>query len=376
MKQSDEGAAEPSVLLMTPEGVIADAHATACLAIGWSREDLLNRPMSEILEYGHDLLMESVVQLQDESNEVFSVSTLVRRNDQTSFPATAIVRRIPELGCFTVEFGDLPDAVASAAAPEPAAVTASEDVAPEPVKVVEVDRTLADVQEPAVEVENSSAPRFRNIFLSGGERPHAKSEPVEVASVGNGSNGASGSNGSNGTNGANGKHDLASQLETERQERKRLEGRVLSLNDQLQQLHAQLKSNLEAEGISHKRVTEAEEEVRKAQQGKVDAEVALEKEQQKRERVEKDLTELKASFERQEQERKAWQAEWLAKLQTNLASLLESDARVEKEIATRRGIEVKLQMLQQDFSGESVRGNAAPVAKNGAHADLKTAVVA
>lgn len=369
MKQSDEGAAEPSVLLMTPEGVIADAHETACLAIGWSREELLNRPMSEILEYGHDLLMESVMQLQDEANEVFSVSTLVRRNDQTSFPATAIVRRIPELGCFTVEFGDLPDAMASA--PAPAAVTETEDVAPEPV--MEVDRTLADVQEPVVEAENASAPRFRNIFLSGGERPHAKPEPVEETSVGNGSNGA---NGSNGSNGANRKHDLASQLETERQERKRLEGRVLSLNDQLQQLHAQLKSNLEAEGISHKRVTETEEEVRKAQQGKVDAEVALEKEQLKRERVEKDLTELKASFERQEQERKAWQAEWLAKLQTNLASLLESDARVEKEIATRRGIEVKLQMLQQDFSGESVRGNAAPAAKNGAHADLKTAVVA
>src|SRR5687768_15292551 len=147
MKQSDEGAAEPSVLLMTPEGVIADAHETACLAIGWSREELLNRPMSEILEYGYDLLMESVVQLQDEANEVFSVSTLVRRNDQTSFPATAIVRRIPELGCFTVEFGDLPDAMASAAAP--AAVTETEDVTLEPARVVEVDRTLADVQEPA-----------------------------------------------------------------------------------------------------------------------------------------------------------------------------------------------------------------------------------
>ena len=358
MKPSDEGAAEPSVLLMTPEGVIADAHETACLAIGWSREELLNRPMSDILEYGHDLLMESVSQLQDESNEVFSVSMLVRRNDQTSFPATAIVRRIPELGCFTVEFGDLPDAMT--------AVTQTQDSEPEPVKVVEADRTLADVQEPA-EVENSAAPRFRNIFLSGGERPHVKPEAIEPTSD---------ANCANSSNGSNGKHDVSSQLETERQERKRLEGRVLSLNDQLQQLHAQLKSNLEAEGISHKRVTEAEEEVRKAQQGKVDAEVALEKEQQKRERVEKDLAELKASFQRQEQERKAWQAEWLAKLQSNLASLLESDARVEKEIATRRGIEVKLQMLQQDFSGESTRAVTAAPAKNGAHVDVKTAVAA
>jgi hypothetical protein len=124
-------------------------------------------------------------------------------------------------------------------------------------------------------------------------------------------------------------------------------------------------------------VAEAEEEIRKAQQGKVDVEVALEKEQQKRERVEKDLAELKTSFERQEQERKTWQTEWLAKLQSNLASLLESDARVEKEIATRRGIEVKLQMLQQDFSGESTRSVATPAAKNGAHAaELKTPVAA
>lgn len=367
MKPSDEGAGEPSVLLMTPEGVIADAHETACLAIGWTRDELLNRPMSEILEYGHDLLMDSVAQLSDESNEVFSVSTLVRRHDQTSFPATAIVRRIPELGCFTVEFGDLPDSIATA----PAAETLNTAPTPEPVRVVRADRTLADVQETET-AENSGAPRFRNIFLSGGERPHAKPEQIEEP----GATVTNGANGSNGSSGSNGKHDLASQLETERQERKRLEGRVLSLNDQLQQLHAQLKSNLEAESTYHKRVAEGEEEIRKAQQGKIEAELALEKEQQKRERVEKDLADLKASFEKQEQERKAWQAEWLGRLQANLASLLESDARVEKEIATRRGIEVKLQMLQQDFSGESARANATPAAKNGAHADLKTAVAA
>src|SRR5688572_3499366 len=108
MKPSDEGAGESSVLLITPEGVIADAHETACLAIGWSREELLNKPVSDILEYGHDLVMDSLLQLQDESNEMMSVSALVRRSDQTSFPATAVVRRVAELGCFTVEFGDLP----------------------------------------------------------------------------------------------------------------------------------------------------------------------------------------------------------------------------------------------------------------------------
>jgi hypothetical protein len=360
MKPSDEGAGESSVLLVTPEGVIADAHETACLTIGWSREELLNRPMSDILEYGHDLVMDSLVQLQDESNEVFSVSTLVRRNDQTSFPATAIVRRVPELGCFTVEFGDLPDATATAEV----ATEVTTEAAPEPVRAVESDPTLADVQEP---VESANAPRFRNIFLSGGQRPGAKEESVEAPVATPAA--------SNASTPTNGKHDLASQLETERQERKRVEGRVLALNDQLQQLHAQLKNNLESETIYHKRMADSEEEIRKAQQGKVDAEVALREEQKKREKLEQDLTELKASFEQQEEERKTWQAEWLGKLQSNLAALLESDSRVEKEIATRRGIEVKLQMLQQDFggSGDSKRNVAA---KNGARANVKEAVAA
>lgn len=368
MKPSDEGAGEISVLLITPEGVIADAHEAACLAIGWTREDLLNKPMSDVLEYGHDLLMESLVQLQDESNEGLSISTLVRRSDQTSFPATAVVRRVAELGCFTVEFGDLPETATAAAAPEPEVAS---EPAPEPVRVVEADPTLADVQENAA-VESASAPRFRNIFLSAGQRPqaHAKEEAVEAPP-----STPAVSNGSNGSSMTNGKHDLASQLETERQERKRLEGRVLALNDQLQQLHAQLKNNLESETIYHKRMEESEEEVRKAQQAKVDAEVALREEQQKRERVERDLAEAKASFARQDEERKAWQAEWLAKLQANLAALLESDSRVEKEIATRRGIEVKLQMLQQDFGGESKRHAGAP-AKNGAHPNLKETVPA
>lgn len=354
MKSSDEGAGELPVLLITAEGVIADAHEAACLAIGWTREELLNKPTSDILEYGHDLLMESLAQLQDESNEVISVSALVRRNDQTSFPATAMVRRVSELGCFTVEFADLPEQAVLAEV-APATAPHSE---PEPVRVVETDPTLADVHEP---IENSNAPRFRNIFLSGAQRPvvkEVKEEAVE-APVPSPANGASATNG---------KHDLASQLETERQERKRLEGRVLALNDQLQQLHAQLKNNLESETVYHKRMAEFEEEVRKALQGKVDAEVALREEQQTRERIESDLAELKASFERQEEERKAWQSQWLGKLQTNLAALLESDARVEKEIATRRGIEVKLQVLQQDFGCESKRQTPA---RNGAPADLK-----
>src|SRR5205823_5352290 len=111
-------------------GVIMDARDAACPALGWAREELVNKGMSELLEYGADLLMNQLQELQAGAlaESTFSVSTLVRRKDQTTFPATAIVRPMPELDCFVVGFDDLPSDIA----PATESVTAVESKSDEP----------------------------------------------------------------------------------------------------------------------------------------------------------------------------------------------------------------------------------------------------
>jgi chromosome segregation ATPase len=142
---------------------------------------------------------------------------------------------------------------------------------------------------------------------------------------------------------------MAGQLESERQERKRLEARVLALTEQLKQLHVQLQSNLESENIFQKRVNECEEAVRLAEQGKAEAEAAIEEREKEREQVELEFTEFKAAQERFEEERKCAQQEWLVKLEASLIALKESDGRVAKELEARRSIQATLQGLKEDF---------------------------
>jgi PAS domain S-box-containing protein len=338
MKPSDSQL-DDTCLLINSDGVIMDARDAACPALGWAREELVNKGMSELLEYGADLLMNQLRELQAgaTAESSFTVSTLVRRKDQTHFPATAIVRPMPELDCFVVGFDDLPTDAAVATESVTAVKSnddqsippAPEPIAPEPP--AEIPVAFARDVEPengnAKSNGNGHPPRFRNIFLSEPPRPEAKAE----------------------ANHSNGKGDLAAQLETERQERRRLEARVLSLNDQLQQLHVQLKSSLESENVYQKRVSECEEAVRKSEASKTAAETALHEQQQQRERVEHEFAEFKSAHARSNEERAGWEAEWLAKLESSLTGLHESDVRFAHEIATRRGIQDKLQALQQDF---------------------------
>jgi hypothetical protein len=362
MNASESLASDISLLLVNHEGIVLDAHESACAALGWAREEIVNREMSELFEYGADLVLGHFAQAANsgDTGESFSVSTLVRRRDQTHFPATAVVKYLAELNCFAVTFDDLPSDVMEAA---PLVAASGTDLGIEtndipemvfqrvqPPEAAPMEATAIPVVTPDEEVHangngnghakgngncngdgNGHAPRFRNIFLS--ERPPAEEEP-QVA---------------NEAKAPSGKPDIEALLEAEQQERKRLEARVVSLNDQLQQLHVQLKSNLEAESIYHKRLADNEEFVRRAQQGKEAAEVLFREEQQKRERVEKELADLKASFEKKQAEQNAVHREWLAKLDASLANLKESDARLEKDIAARRGIDVTLQMLRQDF---------------------------
>ena len=374
MNASESLTGDVSLLLINHEGIVLDAHETACAALGWTREEILNREMSELFEYGADLVMGHFAEAANssETGASFSVSTLVRRRDQTNFPATAVIRYLAELNCFAVTFDDLPSDVMEAAplvAANGTEVVSESDEIPATIfgrvesSVAEPTAAIAIPAAPPAEGEHtngngnghahvngngdgnghahsdgnengngtSHTRRFRNIFLS--ERPTAEPEP-EIAPE---------------PKPAKSKPDVEALLETERQERKRLEARVVSLNDQLQQLHVQLKSNLESESIYHKRLADNEEFVRRAQQAKEAAEVLFREEQQKREHLEKELADLKASFEQKLAKQRTVHAEWLAKLDAGLADLKESDARLEKDIATRRGIDVTLQMLRQDF---------------------------
>jgi len=378
MNSSDSRCGDGYALLIDNGGIVLDAHETASNALGWAREELLNKGIGELFEYGGDLVMNSLVEMQDpakaDSHEKLSVSTLVRKKDRSHFPATAIVQSVPELGCFAIAFEDLPGDIAEMApliatdadahseprceaAPEvehihaPAETNAApQEVFPEPRQGTnEILRVSSrDLERPSANLENG-APKFRNIFLSG--------------SRGNGE--------SNGSNGANGKDDMATQLENEKQERKRLEARIVSLNDQLQQLHVQLKNNLESETIYQKRVNEAEEELLKAEESKAAAERAVLEEQQRHNRLEQEFDQFKTTCAQQRRERELRQKEWLSKLQSSLAALQESDARLEKEISARRAIEVKLQLLQQDFfaHAESKEMDAPKISENSMQAD-------
>jgi hypothetical protein len=345
MNSSDSPVNNPCALLITNQGIVIDAHDTICSILGRTREDLINQQISDIFEYGADLLLSRLQAMeQDPSAEPFSVSALVRRKDQSNFPATAIVQRLAEIDCFTVSFEDLPNEITETiqtAPPESVDASALESASAPSADTAEANGTIAtpipaeNILPPARETEpapahtNGSAARFRNVFLTGSTRSDAKS---------------------NGAEATNGKHDVTAQLETERQERRRLEARVLSLTDQLQQLHTQLKGSLESENTYQKRICEAEEKVHKADEIRIAAETALDEEKQQRALVEEDFAQFKSAQARSEKERTSWEQDWISNLDATLGALQESDARLAKEMEARRSIEDSLRKLQQEFS--------------------------
>lgn len=373
MKPSDSQLDDPFLLLINTDGIIMDARETICAALGWTPGTLVNKTLNDLFEYGADLVMDQLQAIRDGASgeSQFSASTLVRRSDQTSFPATAIVRRIAELECFTVMFDDLPTEaqaeaadVAAAAAPENTLAAGATDVA-EANLIFSAGATAEEPQvaaTPAPEVEpahasdngngNGSGTGFRNIFLSGAQRPavrveakpEPKPEPKIVAKV---------ETNPETKNSSNGAGDFAKQLEAERHERRRLEARVLSLNDQLQTLHAQLKASLESESIYQKRLFECEEGLRKAEEAKAASESAVRDEKQQRERIDEDFAKFKSASAEALEDRKQWQEEWLSKLASALTALQESDGRLTQEIEKRRELQQALRALHKDFCAEA-----------------------
>jgi hypothetical protein len=337
MKTSTAQTNDPSVLLIDRDGIIVDAREGTCSALGWERGELVNKRMSELLEFGSDVLMERLHEMQDDSVPGFSFLTLVRRHHQSCVPTTAQVRRMPDLDCFTVAFDELNNHTADGTLPqvnEEIKTAKSRDLDASCSKPTN-ETQIAPTNEKSIDIEeapantNGAGPKFRNIFLNDPQRPASNSAPSSpVTRI----------------------DETISQLESEDHERRRLEERVLSLTEQLQQLHGQLKSNLESENVCQKKLRERETELRNTEQSKVAAEVALCEQRNERARLEEELSQLKSNHAKLEAERISSQKEWLAKLDIAFTELQESDARLANEIETRRGIQETLRTIQQEFS--------------------------
>lgn len=304
MKTCDVELEQDSVFLIGGDGVILDARESVCSALGWEHRDVLNRGVGDLLEYGADILLKGLegAQAGADSMESFMVSTLVRTKNGC-VPATAIVKAMPELNCFSVGFEDLPG--------------------------VENEKT-----ELMTDNANSG---FRNLALLGESR--GKAMPVEAAAP----------------KMEKSQDEIETVLVTESQERRRLETRVFELTGQLQQLHGQLKTNLESEATCQKRLRECEDALQAADHAKVATEVALCAERKSRETLEGEVARLKAGWAKLEEERKVWQHEWLAKLEGSLVALQASDARLLEEISAREKIQQALRGLQTDFGAQPQR---------------------
>jgi hypothetical protein len=348
MKTAELALNQENFLVIDSQGAILEATAPGSDALGWTREELVAKSVNDLFEYGADLLLSHLEPLQAAgAGANFSVSALIRKSDLSHVPATAIVRALAEAGRFGVGFEDLPVAteikavgvseiptreILAAAMPPLFPETESLDVAESnPARSIRVAPsgpapTSAASEKHEASATNGEGPRFRNVYLAGAQRP---APPGSALS------------------------EMTAQLEAERKERRRLEARALSLNDQLQQLHGQLKSSLESENIYQKRVADCEESVRKAELAKSENETAMREEREKRERVERESADFSAAQIEAEAERKSWEQRWLAKIESSLGALQESDTRLAKEIETRREIAQSLAALKGEFVARS-----------------------
>ena len=76
MNPSDSQPTTAPALLISSEGIILDAHDAICAALGWAREELVNKTAGDLFEYGADLVLIRMQEIQSgASNETeFSVS--------------------------------------------------------------------------------------------------------------------------------------------------------------------------------------------------------------------------------------------------------------------------------------------------------------
>lgn len=165
---------------------------------------------------------------------------------------------------------------------------------------------------------------------------------------------------------------VTADLEKERGERRRVEQRSASLAAQLQQLHGDLKQQLELEKGSQERVGDLEEQLREREDRLARVSADWQKELAERQAAEEQLRsfgDMSAQlrkylslFEESKKVFKRTQDELEARLQTSLKALSESESKLQKETSDRQRLEETLATAQRGVHEQSER-NALELSK-------------
>lgn len=153
------------------------------------------------------------------------------------------------------------------------------------------------------------------------------------------------------------------QLEKERGERRRVEQRAAFLSGQLENLHEELRRQLEIEKENHQRVAEFEQHLRDRQKALAKAESDLEKEAAARQLVEAELK-ARSGAGNQWQEHSnlvdeakrvfnAVQEKLEARLQEALAMVKQTQTKLQKQTADRKKLEASLEDAQRKLQERS-----------------------
>jgi PAS domain S-box-containing protein len=155
---------------------------------------------------------------------------------------------------------------------------------------------------------------------------------------------------------------VTADLETERSERRRVEHRLATLTSQLEQMHLDLKQHLESERANQARVTELEQQVRDRERALVRLRADLQKETANRDVVEQQLQavgdmgaqlrQYLSLFEESKKVFKRTQEQLEGKLHTTQESLAAAEAKLQKEIAERHGLEASLSAAQRSLNDQ------------------------
>jgi len=156
---------------------------------------------------------------------------------------------------------------------------------------------------------------------------------------------------------------ITADLEKERGERRRAEQRIVSLAEQQQELHGQLRLHLDSQKLSQNRITELEQRLRQNEDQLVQVNDDLQKERTDRQLVEQQLqtggalsNQLRnclAAFDEAKKGFKRAQEQLESKLQTSLESLKESDSKLHREAAERQRQDDALATAQRALQEQS-----------------------
>jgi len=384
--QSDEFA----VVLLNEEGTIIDAHESCGEALGWNRAELQGKDVREVLQVGRDLVVGQLLQLQEEDasnngNTSFSSRVLVRRKDESHFPARVTVRRFTQLGCWTAAFYrvnvDSDTDFIPTVRPEEIELASSTPVKKEEMAARKKSDPSTDMQQqqkpfrsvdlclrkpllPSVEVgeiaasSESSPPEP----VSRRAEPTPEPPPIVIPEKNTEPMGDRAEKEREVPQTVPSSARVPAELEKERAERKRSEQRVASLSAQLQNLHRQLGENLEIERSSQSKIAEAEDALQKSEEELHRSRRSLEDEQNQRELADQQISALKelnshletdlSTLQTSNTELKDAHEELLSRLEFKVRAISESEYRLEKGAAERQRLESALAAAQRELAEE------------------------